>query len=263
MGSLEARLARLEGQIDEAQKGAAAVAATLKSLRKNARAGSLADIEKQLEQVRHRCEETAHVAATAADQYRFDLTAFFESGAYAGELKAAADACGLVLVERDGRFSAFPNHLKIDGRNAAVRINQRVERRVRPSVLAGLLLTAQQKTPKFKASDFLNRLATIYRQVAPSYDAHWRESSVGTGPVVPLLDIYDLLTLLPGAARDYPVEEFGRDLLMLDREPELRTPDGLRFSLPASTGSKGRRRLTVFDERGSEHVYVGVRFMRE
>lgn len=263
MASLEDRLARLEEQIDEAQKGANAVAATLKSLRKNARTGSLNDIERQLEQVRHRCEETAHVARTAADEYRFDAAAFFESGAFAGELKDAAEAGGLVLVERDGRFSAFPNHLKIDGRNAAVRINQRVERRVRPSFLAGLLLAAQQRTPKFKTADFLNRLAFVYRQIAPSHDPQWRENAAGAGPVVPLHDIYELLTVLPGAARDYPVEEFGRDLLMLDREPDLRTSDGLRFSLPSSTGSKGRRRLTVFDERGGEHVYVGVRFLRE
>lgn len=263
MTSLEARLARLEERIDEAQKGAASVASTLKSLRKNAKAGALNDIEKQLDQVRHRCEETAHIARNAADEYRFDAAAFLESGAYADELKEAAEALGLVLVEREGRFSAFPNHLKIDPRAGAVRINQRVERRIRPSVLAGLLMAAQQKVPKFKAADFLNRLAAIYRPIAPAHDPAWREGAAGAGPVVPLLDIYELLTLLPGAARDYPLEEFGRDLLMLDREPDLRTADGLRFSLPASTGSKGRRRITVFDEQGGEHVYVGIRLLKD
>lgn len=263
MISLEARLARLEERIDEAQKGAAAVVATLKSLRKNAQSGTVGDIDKQLQQVRHRCEETAHVARLAAEEYQLDIGALFESGAYAEELKAAAAACGLELVEQDGRLSAFPNHIKIDPRAAAVRINQRLERRIRPSVLARLLLAEQQRAPKFKAADFLNRLAAAYRWMAAKIDPQWREDQPGAGPVVPLLDIHELLTLLPGVARDYPVAEFGRDLLLLDRQPELRTADGLRFDLPASTGSKGRRRITVFDEKGVEHVYVGLRLRRE
>jgi hypothetical protein len=34
--------------------------------------------------------------------------------------------------------------------------------------------------------------------------------------------------------------------------------------LPASTSSKGStKRLVVFDERGGEHTYVGLRFVKE
>jgi hypothetical protein len=70
-----------------------------------------------------------------------------------------------------------------------------------------------------------------------------------------------LLTLLPAAAADYPREVFVCDLLRLNREPDTRTRGGLGFSLPASTGSKGQDRLTVYDERGVEHIFVGIRFV--
>ena len=79
--------------------------------------------------------------------------------------------------------------------------------------------------------------------------------------MVALADIHDTLTLLPDA--DYPVEEFARDLLLLDRKPDLQTRDGSRFEFPASTLGKGRmRRLMVYDEDGRGRTYVGIRFVK-
>jgi hypothetical protein len=76
-----------------------------------------------------------------------------------------------------------------------------------------------------------------------------------------LADIHDTLTLLPDA--DYPVEEFARDLLLLDRRPDLRTRDGCRFEFPMGALGRARRGLVVYDERGGEHTYIAVRFVRE
>jgi hypothetical protein len=59
---------------------------------------------------------------------------------------------------------------------------------------------------------------------------------------------------------DYTREAFAVDVLRLDRAPDTRTRKGYRFTMPASTGSKGRSRLTVYDERGAEHIYVGIAF---
>jgi hypothetical protein len=68
--------------------------------------------------------------------------------------------------------------------------------------------------------------------------------------------------LLPGT--DYPLEEFARDLLLLDRRPDLRTRDGCRFEFPASTLSRGRmKRIVAYDERGGERAYLGIRFVKE
>jgi hypothetical protein len=80
--------------------------------------------------------------------------------------------------------------------------------------------------------------------------------------VIGLADIHEILTLLPGT--DYPIEEFGRDLLLIDRRPEMRTRDGCRFEFPASTLSRGRmKRVSVYDERGEERIYIGIRFVKE
>ena len=83
----------------------------------------------------------------------------------------------------------------------------------------------------------------------------------GTDPgrVVALIDIHDTLTLLPGS--DYPREEFARDLLLLDRHPDLRTRSGERFEFPHGTTTKGIRPLIVYDEQGAQRTYYGVRFV--
>ena len=81
-------------------------------------------------------------------------------------------------------------------------------------------------------------------------------------PVVGLADIHEILTLLPGT--DYSIEEFARDLLLLDRMPDLRTRDDCRFEFPTSTLSRGRmKRIVAYDERGGERTYLGIRFVKE
>jgi hypothetical protein len=120
-----------------------------------------------------------------------------------------------------------------------------------------LLGAAQKRPQRFSERQFLQLLYRTWRRLVGS---GWR--GTGVGPAVALADIHETLTLLPGA--DYPSEEFSRDLLLLDRRPDLRTRDGCRAELPASTSSKeSTKRLVVFDERGGEHTYVGLRFVKE
>ena len=84
---------------------------------------------------------------------------------------------------------------------------------------------------------------------------------MGAGPAISLAQIHDLLTLLPGT--DYPIEEFGRDLLLLDRQPDLRTKDGASFEFPGATLSKGTmKRIGVYDEQGLERLYIAIRFLK-
>jgi hypothetical protein len=81
------------------------------------------------------------------------------------------------------------------------------------------------------------------------------------GDIVAVADIHDLLTLMPGS--DYPIEEFGRDLLLLDRKPDQRTRSGQSFQFSGSTLGKSKiRRVTVYDESGRERTYIGLRFLK-
>ncbi len=187
----------------------------------------------------------------------------FASGAWLDELAAAAQAAGVVLVRRDGRVTAFPVALRLDGRAQGVRIGRRLERRIRPSFLVAQLKTLQQRPERFNARQFLDRLFRLYASHARAEDLSWRPARPGQGPLVPLAELHDDLTVLPAAAADYPQEEFVADLLRLDRQPDAAGSQGHRFELGGSTGRKGGKRLTLFDEAGEQHDYYAIRFILE
>jgi len=250
-GQLDEELGRLDAALAAAETRAKAVLSGVKSLRKLAASGTLAGLARRLEQLPASAEPLAEALRTASTSFAYDAEAEFAGGTYLRELMAAAAAKNLVLVERDGRITAFPLLLKLEPATPAVRVGRKLERAIRPAVLAGLLKKAQESSA-FNAEAFLE---TLYKAAT-----HLAGGERGPGKVIALLDIYELLTLRPGAALDYTREAFAVDVLRLDRAPDTRTKRGHRFSMPASTGSKGRSRLTVYDERGAEHIYVGIAF---
>ena len=171
---------------------------------------------------------------------------------------------GVVLVQRDGRVTAYPVALRLDARGQGVRLGRKLERRIRPSFMATLLKALQQRPERFNARQFLDRLFALYASRARAEDPGWRPNRPGEGPLVALAELYDQLTLLPAAAADYPQEEFVTDLLRLDRQPDATGSQGHRFELGGSTtGRKGGKRLTLFDEAGEQHDYYAIRFTLE
>ena len=141
--------------------------------------------------------------------------------------------------------------LTLSGKDAAVMIDRKPERRLRPRELVKILADRQKRPQRFNEQKLLETLFDAYTRLGGRFLRSWTPQAPGNGPVVPLIAIYELLTLLPGSERGYPKEEFARDILLLDRRPDLRTRDGRRFALPAATGTKiGGRRLTVIDHQG-------------
>lgn len=242
----ETRLARVEQQ-------AVAVLRAAKQLRKAAQEGAVASVGAAQTALRDGVSRLTETIARDAAMPAIDIPAAFDNGSYLTELSQAADAAGVTLVQRDGRITAYPVVLRLEPRNLGVRIGRKLERRLRPSVLAQHLKAIQQRASRFNARSFVDRLLRGYAVLAPD----WR---TGEGPLVALAAIHEVLTLLPAAAADYPMEEFLVDLLRLDREPDARSSRGHRFQFGGSTGTKGARRLTVFDEAGAQHDYYAVRF---
>lgn len=253
---LDEELTRLDAALAIAERHAKAVLSGVRTVRRQAAAGIVAGLPRRLEQLPASAEPLAEALRTASASFDYDAEAAFADGSYLRELQQAAAARGLVLVERDGRITAFPLLLKLEPTTPGVRVGRRLERQIRPSVLTGMLKRAQESSA-FDAAAFLDML---FRAATHLTRAGLRADEPPPGAVAPLLDIYELLTLRPGAAADYPREAFAVDLLRLDHAPDTRTRRGHRFSLPASTGSKGRSRLAVYDEHGAEHVYVGIAF---
>ena len=82
----------------------------------------------------------------------------------------------------------------------------------------------------------------------------------GRGSVERLVEVYSLLTLLPGQARDYSRQEFARDIYLLDRSgvTETRTRS---VSFDASSGTRSSDSvLHVVTESGEEKTYYGIAF---
>jgi len=72
--------------------------------------------------------------------------------------------------------------------------------------------------------------------------------------------VHRVLTLLPGAARDYTRQEFARDLYLLDQSGVVDVKDGRRMSLPASAMTRGSGVLTTVTRTGQTKVYAGLAF---
>src|SRR5437868_2597766 len=104
MATLEEELARLEERVAEAQKSAKTLAAALAKIKAAAHVGAIGEIEKGLTAIGQCGQEAAEAAPALPAAWEFDARAHLMDG-FVGELRAAASAGGLDLIERDGRLS--------------------------------------------------------------------------------------------------------------------------------------------------------------
>ncbi len=260
---LEDILAAVEAHLADAERQAAALLKAARRLRRGAREGAVASLPAAIAAAQADAARAGEPFAKAAATLEYDVADAFASGAWLDELAAAAKAAGVVLVRRDGRVTAYPLALRLDGRTQGVRIGRKLEKRIRPSFLAAQLKALQERPERFNARQFLDRMFLLYDSKARAEDPAWRPARPGQGPLVALAELYDQLTVLPAAAADYPPEEFVTDLLRLDRHPDATGSHGHRFELGGSTGRKGGKRLTLFDETGEQHDYYAIRFILE
>jgi len=261
---LEQALSALEGQLAVASKDAKSALAALKKVQSSARVGQLRDLSKALAEGRNAAKRFAEAMANADSSWKFEVEPHFSDGGYIKELLQEAKDADLKLFERDGCVYCFPLLLTLSGKDAAVMVDRKPEHRLRPRELVKVLLARQKRPQRFNEQKLLQTLFDAYCLLDRQLLREWTPKTPGNGPVVPLIAIYNLLTLLPGTERVYPKEEFVRDIHLLDRKPELRTKDGRRFALPAATGTKNiGQRLTVVDQQGTEKTYVSIRFDKE
>lgn len=258
--SIETALTALDTALESGERQAGAALAQVRRLRRLCQAGDLAALGAQLAQAPALAERLAETLRGTAEGVAYDAEQAFADGSYLAELRAEAARRDVVLSERDGRVTAFPFLLKLDGRAPGVKIGRKLHRGIRPSALLKLLKAAQTAA-KFNARGFLDQLWKAYTVLAPAVQPGWTANAPGEGPVVGVIGLHEVLTLLPAAASEYPRDAFACDLLQLNRAPDTTTARGRGFTLPASTGSKGRERLTAYDETGEEHVFVGIRFL--
>ena len=251
-GAFEAALAATEREVDAALRAANVAVRELKRALAAARTGQVRDLRKALSAAGSAADGLAKNTRVLA--FDFDEQAHLASGGYVKELLVEAEARGVTIMEDDDRLLCYPSLVRLLPTDAAVEIDKVRERRLRPSVLAAALARAQERGARFKAEQFLDSLRSGYELWVASEDKK-------ADAVVRLVDIWTVLTMLPGQRTTYSKQEFARDLYLLDQSgvtSTARSPRTLRWS--ASTGTKGTGTLVTVARNGQEQRYWGVSF---
>jgi hypothetical protein len=253
---LEGALARAEAEADGAIKAARTVMSALRRYHKAAQQGQLRELRAATEAAKRTLQTLDQEVANVAESWDFDEEAYLQGDGFVGELIAAGNQAGLHISVQDNRLYSYPSLIRVLPGDRAVLIDKARERRLRPSVLAGLLRDRQKRPPRFKAGDFLNALHDAYKIAITQHGTR-----LMAGSPVPLLDLYELFTLQPGATREYSRQEFTRDVYLLDQSGEMTTKSGARVEFHASTGTKLRRgTLSIVTQDGREKRYYAISF---
>ncbi len=258
--NFEAALQQTEGDAEAGLKAAAAVTKSLKRFRQLVHEGNLRDVAAALIAVDQSVAALREQVATTAERWTFDETSYFATGAYTRELLETATRMGVPMFEQDDRLYCYPSLLRVLPAERTILINRIRERRLRPSVVVEHLRALHERPARFRTDAFLSALFKAYRVLVRRHGS----GALEHGPVERLVEVYDLLTLLPGQSRDYSRPEFARDLYLLDRSGTTRTSDGFVVSFPASTGTRSPGAvITAITETGQEQRYWGIAFSKE
>ena len=251
--SLEEALQAVEREADAAIKAIGSALNAARKAKAAAAHGQIRDLQQSLEATLNLAEQATTVARDLRQGWRFEVGEWFSSGDYAKELLAAATEVGVQAFESDDRILSYPVIVQVSPSDTTVLIDKQKDRRVRPSVVARHLVALQQKPPRFKAQAFIETLASGYDLVVAS-------ERLRPGAPARLVDVHKVLTLLPGAARDYTRQEFARDIYLLDQSAVLDTKEGRRMSLPASALTRSAGVLKTVTRSGQTKIYAGVAF---
>jgi hypothetical protein len=253
-GTWEAELAATEARAESALRSVAGLARELKKARAAAAVGTARELRRALEGAESLAAQLADTVRAVREGYDVDESAHLTSGDYTKELLAAAVDAGLALYEEDDRLLCYPSLVRLLPGEVAVEIDKRRDRRLRPSVLVATLAAAQRRGPRFLAEPFLDSLRAGYDLVIAR--DHRQPDAVAR-----LVDVHEVLTLLPGQARDYSRQEFARDLYSLDQSGVMSTgKDRRRLRWAASTGTRGSGVLTTVARGGQQRRYWGIAF---
>jgi hypothetical protein len=227
-------------QVEEAAQAAELAARRLviaaRALAKAASDGDIARIHRTSEKLSQEADTAHREAANASTAWPFKPEAEerYLSEEFTDELLRCADAGGLKTQRHDSAIICYPMVVRVVPSQRVVLLNRRRGAGLRPSRIVAKLKVLQNSKLRVNPQAFLEALFAVYKLIA---------EGERTGTAVSLVEIFRILTLLPGA--DYTKEDFARDLLSLDRSGTSVTKTGARVSFPASTGTRDSRSAFV------------------
>lgn len=231
----------------------------LKKIRLAARVGDLSRLRKALQEADDSTRLLRAEFENLSRKWNFDDATYLESQAFQNDLLQMGKRLGVEIYEHEGVLYSYPVVLRILSKDRTVAIDRYREVRLRPSHLVKRLKELQNKPVRFKPQAFLDILFSAYSIAVSLRGKHL----IGTGLVVPLLEIYELLTLLPWQSAEYTKQEFARDIYFLDKSGATKTKKGQRLSFHASTGTRDSNKfLTVMGQGGRLRTYYGTSFVQ-
>ncbi|MBS3937128.1 MAG: hypothetical protein KGZ50_00965 [Peptococcaceae bacterium] len=253
----ENALAKTENDVDATVKAATSVLISLKKIHGAVKTGSLRELKKTIESTEQAIAALKEQFANTKEGWDFDSESYIASKAFPEELLGMAESMGVKIFEQDESLYCYPLLIRILPSELAVQIDKTKSRHLRPSALIKHLKTLQNKPERFKPEMFLESLFSAYYTLRKSRGM----DQSGKAMVIPLLEIYKLLTLLPGQAKEYPRQEFARDIYLLDRSGVANTREG--FVLRFSDRGSSSRTVRVITQEGQEKIYYGIAFAKD
>ena len=227
MAGLEQSLATTEADAEATLTAANKVVSSIKKFRDAAKKGNLLELPRTIEATEQAIGVLRQRFANARESWDFDEEPYLSGGGFHSELVETAKQAGVNIFERYGMIYCYPFLIRIKPADRNILIDKIKERRLRPSFLARHLKELQNKPVRFKSEAFLDCLFKAYSKMLSSQIG----DALTTGKVVKLLDIYQLLTLLPGQSKEYTAEEFVRDIYLLDKGRVATTSRGFVMKL--------------------------------
>jgi hypothetical protein len=257
---LEKALAKTEADVDATLKAANSVVSSLKRFRGVIKTGSLSELRKTIDSVEQAMAALRQQFSNTKDGWNFDTEnyiAYISSKAFPDEILEMSKSMGVQIFEQDERLYCYPFLIRRLSNELAVQIDKTKDKRLRPSTLVSHLKALQNKPVKFRPEMFLESLFSAYETIIRSRG----KDQVGKGIIIPLLDIYRLLTLLPGQTKEYSRQDFARDVYLLDQRRMTTTKKGTVISFHGSTAIKSiTNTIRVITQEGQEKIYYGISF---
>jgi hypothetical protein len=254
---LEQKLINVDTAADNAAKVNRELSVVVKKLRKASGVGDLHQLRMWLADSKHHVERLQQLLNNICSVLDFEEEAYLASEAFLHELAEAARTAGVRALLGENTLYSYPLVVKVQPQKRSLLLGKHRESCLRPTFVAQRLRKHQIETGRIAEASFLEVLYTAYALLTRD-----RESgNTLSGKVVPLTDVYGVLTMLPQASREYTRHDFSVDIYRLDRSRIQRTKSGAFITFPASTGTRATSgTFCITGETGQELRYYGVAF---
>ena len=228
---LEQKLAAVHHATEEVSKTTKDLLLAAKKLLQSSETGDLTQLHRGVASLGTLIDRLKGMNADIASFLDFGAEAYLSSPAFLQELSDAAKTAGVATSLGENVLYSYPLAVTVQPQKASLLIGKRRVTRLRPTFVAQQLKQLQSETGRLSTTSFIE---TLYK----GYNLLLQNNRLVAGAVIPLTSVYDVLTLLPQASRDYTKHDFSVDIYRLDKSNNHITKDGHRVSLPASTGTR-------------------------